>query len=155
MAKISTKPYLVRAIYEWCNDNGYTPYLVVHVNANTRVPPEYVEENEITLNINFSAVNALKIENDHISFKARFAGTLREIYIPMENVLSIYSYENSKGIAFPFNDINADEECQVLYNQTAPSLADWPIDTELEEPVHLDPAGSTKKRGRASLTRIK
>ncbi len=79
MPEISTKPYLLRAIYEWCTDNGYTPYLAVMVDAQTRVPREFVKNGEIVLNISFTATSGLKMDNALISFNARFGGVSREI----------------------------------------------------------------------------
>ena len=100
MSETSTKPYLLRAIYEWCTDNGYTPYVASMVDANTRVPLEFVKNGEIVLNISFSATSALKMENDFIHFNARFGGVSREIAIPVANVVAIYARENGQGMAF-------------------------------------------------------
>ena len=100
MSETSTKPYLLRAIYEWCTDNGYTPYVASVVDANTRVPKEFVKNGEIVLNISFSATSALKMENDFIHFNARFGGVSREIAIPVANVVAIYARENGQGMAF-------------------------------------------------------
>jgi stringent starvation protein B len=97
----STKPYLLRAIYEWCTDNGFTPYVAVFVNAQVTVPREYVKNNEIVLNVSFEATQALKMDNEAITFKARFAGVARDIYIPVDNVVAIYARENGQGMAFP------------------------------------------------------
>ena len=100
MPEISTKPYLLRALYEWCTDNGYTPYIVVMVDGTTRVPMEFVKNGEIVLNISFDATGHLKIDNDFIHFKARFGGISREIVVPVENVSAIYARENGQGMAF-------------------------------------------------------
>lgn len=100
MSETSTKPYLLRAIYEWCTDNGYTPYVASVVDATTRVPKEFVKNGEIVLNISFSATSALKMENDFIHFNARFGGVSREIAIPVANVVAIYARENGQGMAF-------------------------------------------------------
>ena len=100
MPETSTKPYLLRAIYEWCTDNGYTPYLAAMVDANTRVPREFVKNGEIVLNISFSATSGLKMDNDLINFHARFGGVAREISVPVENVVAIYARENGQGMAF-------------------------------------------------------
>ena len=94
MPDISTKPYLLRAIYEWCTDSGYTPYLAVKVDAATTVPMEYVKKGEIILNISYGATSGLKMDNDAITFRARFNGVSRELYIPVHNVLAIYANEN-------------------------------------------------------------
>ncbi len=97
----STKPYLLRALYEWCTDNGFTPYLAVHVDASVRVPREHVKNGEIVLNVSFGATSGLKIDNDLISFKARFGGVARDIVVPVSHVTAIYARENGQGMAFP------------------------------------------------------
>ncbi|MBL8343741.1 MAG: ClpXP protease specificity-enhancing factor [Rubrivivax sp.] len=97
----STRPYLLRALHEWCTDNGFTPYIAVHVDASVRVPPEYVKNNEIVLNIGFEATSALQLGNEFIEFKARFGGAPREIVVPVDHVVAIYARENGQGMAFP------------------------------------------------------
>ena len=97
----STRPYLVRALYEWCTDNGLTPYVAVAVDDSVQVPREYVKNNEIVLNISFDATSSLKLGNDFIEFKARFAGSSREIMVPISRVIAIYARENGQGMAFP------------------------------------------------------
>ncbi|KZE32942.1 ClpXP protease specificity-enhancing factor [Crenobacter luteus] len=96
----STKPYLIRALHEWCSDNGHTPYIVVWVDGRTRVPKEFVKDNEIVLNIGYSATQGLKIDNEWLSFSARFGGVPREIAIPVGNVLSIFARETGEGMGF-------------------------------------------------------
>lgn len=96
----SNRPYLIRAIYEWCTDNGFTPYVAVVVDDSVRVPREYVKDGEIVLNISFDATSSLKLGNEFIEFKARFAGTPREILVPVTNVTAIYARENGQGMAF-------------------------------------------------------
>ena len=97
----STRPYLVRALYEWCTDNGLTPYVAVAVDDSVQVPREYVKNDEIVLNISMDATSALKLGNDFIEFKARFGGSAREILVPMGRVVAIYARENGQGMAFP------------------------------------------------------
>ena len=97
----STRPYLIRALYEWCTDNGFTPYVAVSVDDTVQVPREYVKNNEIVLNISFDATSSLKLGNDFIEFKARFAGSAREIMVPISHVIAIYARENGQGMAFP------------------------------------------------------
>lgn len=99
----STRPYLIRALYEWCTDNGFTPYVAVHVDGGVQVPNEYVQDNEIVLNISFDATSALRLGNDYIEFKARFGGVAREILVPINRVLAIYARENGQGMAFPLD----------------------------------------------------
>jgi stringent starvation protein B len=100
MAETSTKPYLIRAIYEWCHDNGFTPYLAVAVDERTQVPREHVKGGEIVLNMSPMATNRLSLGNDLIAFQARFGGVARELSIPVENVSAIYARENGHGMAF-------------------------------------------------------
>lgn len=97
----STRPYLVRALYEWCTDNGLTPYIAVLVDERVQVPREYVQNGEIVLNISFDATSGLKLGNDFVEFKARFGGVPREIIVPMDRVIAIYARENGQGMAFP------------------------------------------------------
>ena len=100
-AGTSTRPYLIRALHDWCTDNGYTPYIAVYVDASVRVPLEYVKNSEIVLNVGFEATTALQLGNDAIEFKARFGGTPREIVVPVTHVIAIYARENGQGMAFP------------------------------------------------------
>ena len=97
----STRPYLIRALHDWCTDNGYTPYVAVFVDARVQVPAEYVKNNEIVLNVGFEATSALKLGNETIEFKARFGGSSREIIVPVDHVIAIYARENGQGMAFP------------------------------------------------------
>ena len=97
----STRPYLVRALHDWCTDNGFTPYVAVFVDATVQVPMEYVKNNEIVLNVGFEATSGLKLGNDFIEFKARFGGVAREILVPVDHVVAIYARENGQGMAFP------------------------------------------------------
>ncbi len=99
----STRPYLVRAMYEWCTDNGFTPYVAVLVDDTVRVPVEYVKDGEIVLNISYDATSSLKLGNEFIEFKARFAGTARDIMVPISRVVAIYARENGQGMAFPMS----------------------------------------------------
>lgn len=97
----STRPYLIRALYEWCTDNGFTPFLAVRVDDSVRVPMEFVKDGEIVLNVSFDATSALKLGNDYIEFKGRFGGVARDILVPVRQVLAIYARENGQGMAFP------------------------------------------------------
>ncbi len=97
----STKPYLIRAIFEWCTDSGLTPYLSVKVDAQTRVPLEYVKNGEIVLNISPDATNHLTIGDDVVQFSARFNGVSRECSVPLPAVIGISARENNQGLFFP------------------------------------------------------
>ena len=97
MAEVSTKPYFIRAIYEWCSDCGFTPYLSVRVDERTRVPLEYVKNGEIVLNVSLNATRNLTINNELIQFSARFNGVSREVSIPVDRVQGIFARENGQG----------------------------------------------------------
>ena len=97
----STRPYLIRALHDWCTDNGFTPYIAVFVDRLVQVPMEYVKNNEIVLNVGFEATSGLKLGNDYIEFKARFGGVSRDIVVPVDHVVAIYARENGQGMAFP------------------------------------------------------
>ena len=97
----STRPYLIRALHDWCTDNGFTPYLAVHVDRSVQVPQEYVKNNEIVLNVSFEATTQLELGNEFVVFKARFGGIAREISVPVDHVIAIYARENGQGMAFP------------------------------------------------------
>ena len=104
MRELSTKPYLIRAIYEWCADSGYTPYISVKVDSQTRVPNEYVKDGEIILNISHDAAHHLTLGNDLIQFSARFGGVSREISIPVSTVQGIFAKETAQGVLFANED---------------------------------------------------
>ncbi len=161
MSEISTKPYLLRAIYEWCTDNGYTPYLAAAVSDQTRVPREFVKNGEIVLNISFSATSGLKMDNDFISFNARFGGVSREISIPVENVVAIYARENGQGMAFEVsNSSEHDDESMNEELAKVPALSAVPPTQgeAMDTPASIDSDDNNdppKKGGRPTLTRIK
>lgn len=170
MSELSTKPYLLRAIYEWCTDSGYTPYLAVKVDARSRVPMEFVRNGEIVLNISFSATSNLKMESDFISFSARFGGVSRQISVAVESVIAIYAHENGQGMAFEAQDMQADQTAAPQQDgdagksagasmKGAPTLATVPAVTKKSQgaTVNNDPEtpDPSKKSGRPVLTRIK
>lgn len=161
MPEISTKPYLIRAIYEWCTDNGYTPYLASAVDAHTVVPNEFVKNGEIVLNISFTATSGLKLGNERIEFHARFGGVSREISVSVSNVVAIYARENGQGMAFELTPIAPEDE-------DVSSDVDAPAQVGLSAVPVSEPAKSTssddgpngddnppKKSGRPALTRVK
>jgi stringent starvation protein B len=100
MPEVSTKPYLIRAIYDWCTDSGFTPYVAVAVDETVRVPAEFVNNGEIVLNVSALATSRLLIDNEAISFQARFGGVPRDVHVPMERVIAVYARENGQGMAF-------------------------------------------------------
>ncbi len=155
----STKPYLLRAIYEWCTDNGYTPYIAVAVDGRTVVPKQHVKNGEIVLNISFVATQGLKMENEYIFFTARFGGVARDLIIPVDNVLAIYARENGQGMAFE-RTISESDEAQGGAPQDAPEslpepgLSAVPINENTPAGDH-EPEPPKKGGGRPTLTRIK
>ena len=141
----STRPYLIRALYEWCTDNGLTPYVAVAVDETVQVPREYVKNNEIVLNISFDATSSLKLSNDFIEFKARFAGSSREIMVPIGRVIAIYARENGQGMSFPMGAASAEhqEESLGLAATTPPLSVVGDLAAERSEEnkvVHLVPS---------------
>ena len=163
MPDISTKPYMLRAIYEWCTDSGFTPYLAVKVDGATTVPMEYVKKGEIVLNISFGATSGLKMDNDAVRFNARFGGVSREIYVPVQNVLAIYANENGQGMAFEVSSTAAESAAVPVVEvsaATAPALAAVPTAAAEKHALALsqipdDKNEPPKKGGRPTLTVIK
>ena len=113
----STKPYLIRAICEWCSDSGLTAYLSVKVDAQTRVPLEHVKKGEIVLNVSPDAAHRLTIGDDTVQFAARFSGVSRECSIPIAAVQGIFAKENSQGLFFQ------PEPASTASSETAPPPA--------------------------------
>jgi stringent starvation protein B len=144
----STRPYLIRAIHEWCSDNGLTPYLAVSVNGQVQVPKEHVRNGEIVLNVSSLATDRLMIANDVISFQARFSGWVHEIMVPIENVVAIYAKETGNGMAFEVSKPLAEVEphLQAVQESEAQPAAGLSITEDPPRP----PAG-----GRPKLTRVK
>ena len=139
----STKPYLLRAIWEWCCDNGITPYIAVQVDLRTRVPREFINDGQIVLNIGPGATSQFQIGNDLIEFQARFGGVSRKISVPVEQVSAIYSRENGAGMAFDLGSettVGGVEEAEVV------------TDDEVVEPP---PEPPRPEGGRPKLQRIK
>jgi len=130
----SNKPYLIRALHQWCTDFGFTPFMAVFVDARVEVPMEFVKNDEIILNLSLEACHQLEIENDWISFHARFGGIPRKIFVPVSHVLAIYSRENGQGMSFPFDPVQ---------------------DRHLYVADSVDEASEKPKIGRPSLTIVK
>jgi stringent starvation protein B len=125
----STRPYLIRALHEWCTDNGFTPYIAVHVDNTVQVPAEYVKNSEIVLNVGFEATSGLKLGNETIEFKARFGGSAREIHVPIDHVVAIYARENGQGMAFPM------PAAHTLASVSAPAVSPGDKPSEAPKPV--------------------
>lgn len=140
----STRPYLIRALYEWCSENGFTPYVAVKVDNSVQVPREYVQGGEIVLNVSMDATSSLKLGNEFIEFKARFGGKPRDIMVPIHRVMAIYARENGQGMAFPVND---EDSKPIPVN----ALAAAKSIEQTDEPPQPPPAAS----GRPALKRIK
>ena len=161
MSETSTKPYFMRAIYEWCTDNGYTPYMAVKVTPVVRVPMEFVRNGEIVLNISFGATSGLKMDNDAVAFHARFGGVSREIYVPVGNVQAVYASENGQGMAFEVDlsepDMTETTPAAVVPEITKPAigLAAVSSRTEVEKKSDADHPKSEKKSEKPSLKIIK
>lgn len=162
----STRPYLIRALHEWCTDNGFTPYVAVFVDASVQVPMEYVKNQEIVLNVGFEATSGLRLGNEAIEFKARFGGVAREIMVPIDHVIAIYARENGQGMAFPVPSEPSSSAAVSLSSSSEPAstgglrLAKSPEadaatslggDASSDEP----PPAAPPSGGRPSLKRIK
>ena len=150
----STRPYLIRALYEWCTDNGLTPYVAVRVDDPVRVPREYVKDGEIVLNISMDATSALKLGNDYIEFKARFAGVARDIMIPLGRVMAIYARENGQGMAFPLDD--ADTAGESVSGPVPEAATEAPGEPDDGSPTDApEPPRPSGPAGRPALKRVK
>lgn len=121
----STKPYLIRAIHEWCTDQGFTPYLAVKVDATTRVPREFVKDGEIVLNVGIEATHQLSMGNEEITFQARFGGRSFPVVVPIERIAAIYARENGEGMAFEVSERAAGEGAPDA-EAVAPAIASTP-----------------------------
>ena len=158
---ISTKPYLVRAIYEWCTDNGYTPYVAVSVSDQTRVPRAHVRNGEIVLNISALATHRLQITNQDLSFTARFSGVAEDIHVPIAQIAAIYAKETGHGMAFDVPKAPAEAPGQIkpfgLTEVPAGPQADGldqAAGSDDDEPPP-SPSGPTGTSGRPALRRVK
>lgn len=143
MSSLSQQPYLLRALYEWCVDSGHTPYVTVRVDGNTRVPPGFVKDGHIVLNIGPSAVRNLQMGNEWLSFSARFGGMAHEIFVPVGNVLAIYARENGEGMAFPQSSTLPVEETEIGAEEAPQGQEEQP------------PSQPDKPKGRPNLRVVK
>jgi len=119
MGETSTKPYLIRALHEWCTDNGYTPYITVQVDEHTMVPLAHVIDGQITLNVGTLATNQLVLGNEFIEFQARFSGVTETVYVPVGAVTAIYARETGAGMGFEVQPYETPE-----HNAAAPAKQD-------------------------------
>ena len=142
----STRPYLIRALHDWCTDNGFTPYIAVAVAAGVQVPMEYVKNNEIVLNVGFEATSSLSLGNESIEFKARFGGVSREIRVPIDHVVAIYARENGQGMAFP-----APTAAGFATSAAPGAVEPTKVGLRLAPPAVSDDKRATPSIGRAAL----
>lgn len=155
----STKPYLLRALYEWCVDNGFTPYLQVVVDKNTVVPKEYIKNGEIVLNIGPLASNKLRIGNEQIEFQARFGGVARDLFVPITAVAAIYAKENGQGMSFEPGP--TDESAGAVRGPTIVAGSDDAADAKASKRSEQDaerpdpPPAKPSPGGRPALRRVK
>lgn len=161
--ELSTKPYLLRAIHDWCTDAGFTPYVAVAVDDTVRAPLEFVKNGEIVLNISALATNRLKLGNEAIEFQARFGGVAREVYVPIDRVVAIYARENGQGMAFDVPRVVVAETADAVPAAESPdaarergTLVAVPASTEAggDEPPPPSPAPRAPT-DRPRLTRVK
>lgn len=108
MSVVSTKPYLIRALWQWCVDQGQAPYLVVIPDEHTEVPASHIKDGQITLNLSPEATNQLDIGNEYISFQARFGGVAQSLLVPVGRVLAIFARESNEGLSFEVTASEAD-----------------------------------------------
>lgn len=150
----STKPYFIRALHEWCSDQGFTPYLAVWVDSRVNVPMAYVRNNEIVLNIADSATRDLTINNDAIYFSARFSGMVHEVYVPIANVISLFARETGEGMHFDVEPLAEGNDAPHAAEATALHLASAEQETSNDEEEDDDPPPS-RHRGRPQLRVVK
>lgn len=155
----STRGYLIRAMHEWCSDNGFAPHIAVAVDGAVRVPMPHVVNNEIVLNIATEATGGLVIGNDFIQFKARFGGVPQDIVVPVGNVIAIYARENGQGMAFPFESAG-DGEAYAATDAPVPinkglSLVEIRSEAGDDLPDPEPPSASSPTQGKPTLRRVK
>jgi stringent starvation protein B len=152
-----TKPYILRALYEWCVDNGYTPHLAVKVDSRAQVPSEYVRNGEITLNVSPTAVHKLQMGNDVVEFSARFGGVARQISVSVECVYALYARETGHGMTFDVEPPKPGLQSSAEAEPTATSASSPVAPAALPAPTApAAPAGPTKPTGgRPKLKRVK
>ncbi len=151
----STRPYLLRAMHEWCTDSGFTPYVAVLVDETVQVPMEYVKNGEIVLNVGYDATAGMTLGNEFIEFKARFGGVPREIIIPVNRVMAIYARENGQGMSFPMTAAPAEPApVQKKLTPVRPVLSAVET-THAQTDADDEPPTPTSPAGRPALTRVK
>ena len=162
---VSTRPYLVRAIHEWCTDNGFTPYIAVLVDKTVQVPREFVQDGQIVLNVSVEATSNLSLGNEVIEFKARFGGQPRSVRIPIGQVAAVYARENGEGMTFPCGSqqdpgpamLNSDHDGEVAHRGLDGSAEGETGMTGMDsDEMSKRPHGNASRAsGKPVLTRIK
>jgi len=145
MNEIPTKPYILRALYEWCVDNGYTPHLAVKVDSHVQVPTEYVKGGEITLNISPTAVHKLQMGNEAVEFSARFGGVARQISVPIAAVHALYARETGHGMTFDIEPTKPGVQADAEGEPAKPTPTALPAPSDPKKPTG----------GKPRLTRVK
>jgi stringent starvation protein B len=152
----ATRPYLLRALHEWCTDNGYTPYVVVVVDETVQVPLEFVKNGEIVLNVSYDATSGMTLGNDYIEFKARFGGVPREIIVPVSRVMAIYARENGQGMSFPMAQTPSHQATPVTpISETRAVLSAVETSSVNKNSDDEPPTNPPSSTGRPTLTRVK
>lgn len=158
----SQKPYLIRALHEWCVDQGLTPYISVAVDAVTRVPHDYVKNGEIVFNIGPAATHQLQLGNEEITFQGRFGGRVFPVVVPMARVAAIYARENGQGMTFEVTNSTLPDAEPTPMSQTSSPVSAMPVETSQEPfaavpsaPTFVTPPPRPATSGRPTLTRVK
>jgi stringent starvation protein B len=142
----SAKPYLLRAMYDWCCDHGFTPYATVFVDETVQVPMDFVKDHAITLNIGADATGDFLLSHESLQFKARFGGVPRQIVVPTTHIMAIFARENGQGMAFPISDASV-----AMPADTGDSAEEITPDKILE----AAPTPAKKEVSKPILTRVK
>ena len=114
----STKPYLIRSIYDWCTDSNFTPYIIATIITGVKVPKNHIKSKEFVLNLSLESTNKLIFDNNFISFSARFDGKNQDIFLPMEAISGIYSKENGEGLFFEVGENMAEKGTKKIEKKT-------------------------------------
>lgn len=153
MAETSTKPYMIRALHEWCTDNGYTPHIVVQVDANTMVPPAHIRDGQITLNIGSLATNRLVLGNEAIEFQARFNGVTENLYVPVGAVTAIFARETGAGMGFEVEATSAPAEDDQSSQLHSIDISSAETNLSSNELSSDDPSDPTPKRPKLTIVK--
>jgi stringent starvation protein B len=148
---LSTKPYLIRALWSWCCDAGFTPYVTLFVDEQCQVPMDFVREGTITLNLSPAATGQLDIGNEWVTMNARFGGVPRELIFPISAVIGIYARENGAGMEFEYEPPAVTDAPMSIHLPDQPTLSA----VETSSDSRQSTAPSPEKPGRPHLQRIK